>query len=84
MKTRKQLLDLIQRQVSRTRMLQNRAKQEKSFHNTSKAFAGAPAEPAAPGEAGSHSPKKRAKARAKERKVTRTRTPRKRVRLGAR
>eukprot|EP00974_Lingulodinium_polyedra_P098172 9516765-Lingulodinium_polyedra.AAC.1 len=65
MKTHRHLLDLIQRQVSRTRMLANREKQEKALQNPGKAFAGAPAEPAAPGESTTPTPKKKGKGKGK-------------------
>eukprot|EP00974_Lingulodinium_polyedra_P112456 10879418-Lingulodinium_polyedra.AAC.1 len=65
MKTQKHLLDLIQRQVSRTRMLANREKQEKALQNPGKAFAGAPAEQAAPGEPTSPTPKQKGKGKGK-------------------
>eukprot|EP00974_Lingulodinium_polyedra_P081019 7848312-Lingulodinium_polyedra.AAC.1 len=65
MKTHRHLLDLIQRQVSRTRMLANREKQEKALQNPGKAFTGAPAEAAVPGESTSPTPAPKQKGKGK-------------------
>eukprot|EP00974_Lingulodinium_polyedra_P065818 6365805-Lingulodinium_polyedra.AAC.1 len=51
MKTRERLLDLIQSQVSRVRMIENRAWQAEACQQPSKTFVGAPAE-AGPSEPG--------------------------------